>query len=92
LEFLLAFMLATESPVSRIGITVPRAAGKAVTRNLLKRRLREAVRRHLSELGPGWDIVLNVRQAAVNVTLAGMEEAIRKFFQTCQTSRPAASR
>jgi ribonuclease P protein component len=35
----------------RLGFTVPRAFGKAVSRNRVKRRLREALRLRLSEVG-----------------------------------------
>ena len=37
----------------RLGFTVPRAFGKAVLRNRVKRRLREALRVRLSEMSPG---------------------------------------
>jgi ribonuclease P protein component len=36
----------------RIGFTVPRALGKAVVRNRIRRRVREAVRHHLDRLNP----------------------------------------
>ena len=83
LDFLVVFFLANGKSVSRIGLTVPRSLGGAVERNLLKRRLREAVRRHLSELGPGWDIIMNPRLSAKKVKFATMEETVRKFFLSC---------
>jgi len=83
LDFLVAFALPTGKPVSRIGLTVPRTVGGAVERNLLKRRLREAARRHLAELGPGWDVVFNVRPSARHISFKTLEETVGKFFLFC---------
>ena len=83
LGFLVSFSLANEKPFSRIGLTVPRALGGAVERNLLKRRLREASRRHLPELGPGWDIVFNPRRSAKSVSFARLEATVESFFLAC---------
>ena len=90
LGFLVAFSLANEKPFSRIGLTVPRALGGAVDRNLLKRRLREASRRHLPELGPGWDIIFNPRLSAKPVSFARLEATVENFFQACSRSAAAA--
>ena len=48
-----------------LGFTVPRAFGKAVLRNRVKRRLREALRVRLMEVAPEWDIVINPRRPAI---------------------------
>ena len=90
LGFLVSFSLANEKPFSRIGLTVPRALGGAVERNLLKRRLREASRRHLPELGPGWDIVFNPRLSAKSVSFAQIEATVESFFLACARSAAAA--
>jgi len=45
----------------RLGLSVPRRAGGAVRRNLVKRRLREAFRLMQHDLPVGYDIVINVR-------------------------------
>ena len=82
-DFLVTFALPNGKPVSRIGFTVPRAVGGSVERNLIKRRLREAVRKHLAELGSGWDIVFHVRPSANEVAFARIEEAVTKFFLSC---------
>jgi len=49
----------------RAGFTVTKKLGKAVTRNRIRRRLREAARRALPEYGvAGYDYVLIARPAA----------------------------
>lgn len=45
----------------RLGIAVPKKIGTAVTRNRIKRRLREGWRELLPEVSPGTDYVLLVR-------------------------------
>ena len=62
---LTAFYVLTpsETPAARVGITVSRAIGKAVTRNRIKRRVREAVRVAL----PALNATLGERQLAAEV-------------------------
>ena len=68
---------------ARLGLTVPRALGGAVIRNRIKRRLREAFRQHRSEFGPGWDVVLNPRRAALTAPFSEIERALRKVIEKC---------
>lgn len=49
---------------ARAGFVVPRTVGPAVTRNLVRRRLRHLVRERLIALEPGTDVVVRVLPAA----------------------------
>lgn len=51
----------------RVGIVVPRYSGSAVSRNRLKRRLRELVRTRLLSVSPSVDIVIRARVEAYDV-------------------------
>lgn len=45
----------------RLGLSLPRRVGSAVTRNLIKRRLREVFRLHRADAPSGYDLVVAVR-------------------------------
>jgi ribonuclease P protein component len=78
-----AFCLARPNDFGpRLGLTVPRALGGAVTRNRIKRRLRAAFRLHRAEFG-AWDIVLNPRRAALTAPFAEIERAFQKVIEKC---------
>ena len=65
-RFLVLYWLTQEeSAEPRIGFAVPRAAGGAVERNRIKRRLREVWRERLERVPPGHDYVLIVRPGLV---------------------------
>lgn len=91
LDWLVVFSLATGQPLSRIGLTVPASLGGAVQRNRIKRRLREAVRANLGELGAGWDLVLHPRATALTLDIAAIEETIQKLFRACARSEGQSS-
>jgi ribonuclease P protein component len=55
------FARANDLPHSRLGLSVPRRVGGAVTRSGIKRRLREAFRLRQHELPGGYDWVVTVR-------------------------------
>jgi len=70
----------------RIGFTTPRALGKAVVRNRIRRRVREAVRLHLEQLSPEWSIVFNPRRKAMEAPFPELEREILRLFQRCSIS------
>jgi ribonuclease P protein component len=67
---------------ARLGLTVPRAVGKSVQRNRIKRRLREAFRLNRARFGC-WDIVLNPRRAVLDASFAEIERALEKVIHRC---------
>lgn len=63
----------------RVGISVSKKLGKAVTRNLVRRRLREATRAVITEWKDGCDLVLVARSAAATASYAELEAAVQEL-------------
>ena len=74
----------SEADGPKIGFTTPRALGKAVQRNRMRRRLRETVRRRLARLGPEWRIVWNVRRPAVDASQELLDREVEQVFERCK--------
>lgn len=70
-----------ESGATRFGFVVGRRIGRAVVRNRVKRRLREAVRRHLDEVPAGWDLVLVARPPIAEAQFHEIEGAVAQMLR-----------
>ena len=68
----------------RIGLTVSRAMGKAVRRNRIKRRFREAVRQHLGLLQAPVEVVLPPGRNAAEVEFSLLERDVAQVFHAIQ--------
>ena len=71
---------------ARFGFTTPRALGKAVLRNRLKRRMREAVRAHLAIVPDNWTIVFNPRRQTADAPFDDLCREIGRIFERCKQS------
>lgn len=63
---------------NRIGFTVSNKIGNAVTRNRIRRRLREIYRLHEGEVKRGYDIVIVARHKAAKADYHRLEKELLK--------------
>jgi ribonuclease P protein component len=68
----------------RIGLTVPKAIGKAVDRNRIKRRMRVAIRRALPLLTVSVDVVLHPKRTTLTLDFAIIEQEVAEIFHAIQ--------
>ncbi len=64
----------------RVGLTAGRVLGKAVERNRIKRRMREAVRLNLPLLTRDVDVVLHPRRTVLTAEFAGLQSEVSMIF------------
>jgi ribonuclease P protein component len=87
-----------ESP--RVGLTAGKVLGKAHERNRIKRRMREALRRHIDLLPSGCDLILHPRRIVLTIEFGKLEAEIVRILKqataeaqqaTAEAARKAAA-
>ena len=74
------------SEVTRYGFTVSRRVGKAVVRNRVKRRMREAVR-HVPVIS-GLDIVITAREGMASASYLQIQKALHDVLRRARVLVP----
>jgi len=69
---------------ARVGLTAGKVLGKAHERNRIKRRMREALRRHVELLPVGCDLILHPRRSVLTVEFAKLEAEIVRILHQAQ--------
>lgn len=75
----LAVFYVLPSETTKVGLTVSKRVGNAVQRNRVKRRLREALRRHLNEI-PAIELAVVARGGLASAPFAACEAAVTNFL------------
>lgn len=65
---------------ARMGLAVSKAVGHAVTRNLVKRRLRAIARKYESLLPAYMDLVIRAKPSAATANFADLEQQVKRCF------------
>lgn len=83
MSWFLAPQAVPEGP--RVGLTAGKILGKAHERNRIKRRLREALRRHVDLLPAGFDLILHPRRAVLTVEFSQLEAEVVRLLGQAKT-------
>jgi len=75
----------------RVGLTAGRVLGKAVERNRIKRRMRQAVRLSLVLLTRDVDVVLHPRRSVLTAEFARLQEEVAKIFIAIEKTTKTAN-
>ncbi|NCB30426.1 MAG: ribonuclease P protein component [Clostridia bacterium] len=71
----------SKSDMVHVGFSVSKKLGNSVTRNRIKRRLREAFRPMVSEALPGYDLIFIAREAVKEAEFSAIENAMRYLMR-----------
>lgn len=74
----------TAHGLPRVGLTAGKVLGKAHDRNRIKRRMREALRRHIDLLPEGYDLILHPRRSVLTLEFAKLESEIVRILEQAQ--------
>lgn len=77
-----AFCRATGGARSRFGISIKKVLGGAVVRNRMRRRIREILRQHSSEIPSGWDIVIHPRRSVARASFAPLAAELMSLLKS----------
>jgi len=94
MSWFLALQVPSDLPSSaaRVGLTVGKVLGKAHERNRIKRRVREALRRHVNLLPAGADLILHPRRSVLTVEFAQLEAEVVRILQQAAVEASRAAR
>jgi ribonuclease P protein component len=77
---------------SRIGLTAGKVLGKANERNRIKRRMREALRRHVELVPPGVDLIFHPRRTVLTLEFGKLEAEVVRILTQAKAEALRAAR
>lgn len=80
-RLLVLCVLSNGLPYSRFGFSVSRRIGKAVQRNLVRRRIRESLRLKMEDILPGWDLVWIARTPIQSAEYGEIDAACARLLR-----------
>ncbi|WP_226683782.1 ribonuclease P protein component [Sutcliffiella horikoshii] len=84
-QFVIYAVQKADQPVFRIGLSVSKKIGNAVTRNRIKRLVRQAVHEIKEQLPGGVDIVIIARKPAADMSLEEVKKSLQHVIRKLPT-------
>lgn len=79
-RFVVFYYAKNNSNDVKVGIVVSKKIGNSVTRNRVKRLLREAVKANLEQIKTGYNLIFIARSGIEKLTLAEIEATVKDFL------------
>ena len=76
----------------RIGLTVGKVLGQAHQRNRIKRRMREALRRHVDLLPAGFDLIFHPRRHVLTMDFVQLEAEVVRILEQARAEAARGAR
>ena len=89
-ELVVLRSLPNQLDYNRYGFVTSKRLGKALVRNLVRRRLREGVRS--LPLRPGWDVVISAKAAATRADFHELKKAVANLLASASILGEEAAR
>ena len=83
---------APPQPAPRVGLTVGKVLGKSHQRNRIKRRMREALRRHIDLLPDGFDLIFHPRRNVMLMEFVQLESEIVRILEQARVEAARTGR
>ncbi|MFI3210854.1 MAG: ribonuclease P protein component [Peptostreptococcaceae bacterium] len=82
-KYLVIYIMKNNLDDNRLGISVSKKIGKAIIRNKVKRRIREAYRLHIDEKLTinGYDIIFIARKPSSDCSYTDIEKSVISLFK-----------
>ena len=90
-RLLVLHLAPNELGYARVGITVSGRVGKAVVRNRVRRRLREALRARFGTLTPGFDVLVVARPPSTQASWLELNAALDTVLQRAGATLPTGA-
>ncbi len=75
----------------RVGISASKKLGGAVVRNRLRRVVKEIVRLHIDDIPSGYDLIVIVRNPALQMNYQEMEKSLLHAIRRVELGKPVKS-
>ena len=73
---------------TRFGFAVGKRIGKATVRNRIRRLMREAIRHRVSDIAPGWDVVLIAREGIRDTSFVMVDRMVEQLLRRASLLPP----
>ncbi|RDY23428.1 ribonuclease P protein component [Romboutsia maritimum] len=81
-KYLVMYILKNKSDCSRVGISVSKKVGKAITRNKVRRLIRESYRLYIDEkVKTGYDIVFIARVSSKDASFNDIQKSLKHLVK-----------